>query len=110
MGCFVFCFILRFFWLGSHEHPKDNQALQLFVFNIVLVGRKSGGKRKLFLPSSWKKCNCHLVSSFFLGWWSKITPVNDLSNLSCQLEYFQRIWGGRFRTAIWTFIFVLILL
>lgn len=40
-----------FFQLGSHEYPKDNRTLKLFVFNIVLVGRKSGGKGSdFFLP------------------------------------------------------------
>lgn len=40
--CWVFLLLL----LGSHEYPRDNQTLKLFVFNILLVGRKSGGKKK----------------------------------------------------------------
>lgn len=106
-GFFGFGLRLFFFWLGNHEYPKDNWTLKISIFNIIFIGRKSGGKKVTF--SSQRRENCHLVSPF-LGWWSKITLANDLLNLSCQLEYLQRILGCWFRTAICTFIFVLILL
>lgn len=34
------------FLLNYHKYPKDNQSIKLFVFNILLVGRRFSGKRR----------------------------------------------------------------
>lgn len=44
----VFGFV---FLLNNHEYPKDNQSLKQFVFNIILVGRRFGGKGSDFFTA-----------------------------------------------------------
>lgn len=87
-GVWLVLWFFLVFMLGNHKYSRDNRILKLLVFNIMLAGRKSAGKRKWFFPLPVRR---DIKVSPFLGWWSKITLTNVLSNLSCQLEYLQRI-------------------